>query len=127
MRSRSATLSLPLSQEDWRSAVRSFVGGEESEAFAVEVSIVADGLSTIASDSWASDARDSRDIAEGITQWIELRCESANTEHLEALISIWDHAPTRLMDYGAFEKSNSAASSGVANLQRLRGIWGRRR
>ena len=35
----SAILYLPLSQEDWRGAVRSFVGAEKRNIFAIEVSV----------------------------------------------------------------------------------------
>lgn len=85
----SAILYLPLSQEEWRSAVRSFVGAEKRNTFAVEVSLATPGGSTIALDSWMSGARTATDLAEGITDWIELRCESGSAGDLEAKISVW--------------------------------------
>jgi hypothetical protein len=89
-RDASAILYLPLSQEEWRNAVRSFVGAEKRHTFAVEVSIATPGGLTIALESWMSGARSATDLAEGIADWIELRCESSSTGELEATISVWD-------------------------------------
>ncbi|MGZ6174441.1 MAG: hypothetical protein ACXWML_05500 [Candidatus Binataceae bacterium] len=86
----SAILYLPLSQEDWQSAVLSFIGGEKRSNFAIEVSVAIPGGRTIALDSWTSGARTAIDLADGITGWIELRCESGGAEKLEATISVWD-------------------------------------
>jgi hypothetical protein len=86
----SAILYLPLSQDGWRDAVRSFVGAEKRNIFTVEVSVAKPDGRVIAFDSWASGARTVTDLAEGITEWIELRCESGSTEDLEATVSVCD-------------------------------------
>ena len=84
------TMSLPLSQEDWRNAVRSFIGSENRMAFAVEVCITASDGSNIAKENWISGERNAREIAEGVTEWIELRCDMPSAQPLEASISIFD-------------------------------------
>jgi hypothetical protein len=85
----SAVLSLSLSQESWRDAVRSFVAAEKRDVFQVEVSVDGPGSRIIALDSWMSGARSPRSMAEGIVDWIELRREIAGARDLEATISIW--------------------------------------
>jgi hypothetical protein len=89
----SAILYLPLSQEDWRGAVRSFVGAEKRNIFAIEVSVAKPGGCIIAFDSWTNDERTAADLAEGITKWIELHFEGI-TEDLEATISLCAPTPT---------------------------------
>ena len=84
----SAILYLPLSQDDWRDAVRSFVGGEKRNVFAIEVSVTKPGGRIIAFDSWTSSERTAANIAEGIAEWIDLRFESNRREDLEAIISV---------------------------------------
>jgi hypothetical protein len=84
----SAVLYLPLSQDDWRGAVRSFVGAEKRNAFAIEVSVAKPGGRIIAFDSWSNSERTAADLAEGIAEWIDLRFESNRTEDLEAIISV---------------------------------------
>jgi hypothetical protein len=71
-------------------AVRSFVGGERLEVFTVEVFIIANDACTVANEHWKIGDRNSRDIAEAITAWIELRCDIENTRDLEGVLSIWD-------------------------------------
>jgi hypothetical protein len=93
MRRASAVLCLPLSQEDWREAVRSFVGAEKRNVFAVEVSIAKPGGPIIAFDSWTNGERTAADLAEGIAEWIELHSEAV-TEDPEATISVCAPAPT---------------------------------
>ena len=82
---------LPLSQEDWREAVRSFVGAEKRNVFGIEVSVAKPDGSIIAFDSWTNSERSAVDLAEGIASWIELHSEAV-TESCEATISI--SAPT---------------------------------
>ena len=81
-----ATIFLPLSQNDWRDAVRSFVGNEKLEVFTAEVCITGE----VAKDYWRSGDRNAKDIAEGITEWVQLRRDADNGENLEVAISIWD-------------------------------------
>lgn len=90
MRNARATIFLPLSQDDWRDAVRSFVANEKLEIFTAEVCVTADGDRVIAKDHWRSGDRSATDIAEGITEWVELRRDAESAENLEVAISIWD-------------------------------------
>jgi hypothetical protein len=82
---------LPLFQEDWREAVRSFVSAEKRSVFGIDVSVAKSGGSIIAFDSWTNSERSAVDLAEGIASWIELHSEGM-TESCEATISI--SAPT---------------------------------
>jgi len=84
-----ATIFLPLSQDDWRDAVWSFVGNERLEFFTAEVCITGEGT-VVAKDYWRSGDRNAKDIAEGITEWVQLRRDADNGENLEVAISIWD-------------------------------------
>jgi hypothetical protein len=93
MRRASAVLCLPLFQEDWREAVRSFVGAEKRKVFAIEVSIAKPGGPIIAFDSWTKSERTAADLAEGIAEWTELHSEGV-TEDLEATISVCAPAST---------------------------------
>ena len=91
MASASAIMQLPLSQEEWREAVRSFVGAEKRSVFGIEVSVAKLGGPIIAVDSWTSGERSAVDLAEGIASWIDLHSGGV-TESREATISI--SAPT---------------------------------
>jgi hypothetical protein len=93
MRRVSAMLCLPLSQEDWREAVRSFVSAEKRNVFAIEVSIAISGAPIIAFESWPNSERTAADLAEGIAEWIELHSEAV-TEDAEATISVCAPAST---------------------------------
>ena len=90
MRNARATIFLPLSQKDWRDAVQSFVGNEKLEIFTAEVCLTTGDERVIAKDHWRSGDRNAREIAEGITEWVELRREVNSSESLEVAISIWD-------------------------------------
>jgi hypothetical protein len=72
----SAIFSLPLSQKNWRDAVRSFLCTEKRTVFAVKVSIERRDGSIVANESWTNDERNNADLADGIAEWIELRSES---------------------------------------------------
>ena len=96
MRNARATIFLPLSQEDWRDAVQSFVSNEKLEIFTAEVCLTAGGERVIAKDHWRSGDRNAREIAEGITEWVELRREVNSFESLEVAISIWDESALNL-------------------------------
>ena len=93
MRRASAILCLPLSQEDWREAVRSFVGAEKRNVFAIDVSIAEMDGPIIAFESWPNGERTAADLAEGVAEWIELHSE-AITEDAEATISVCAPAST---------------------------------
>jgi hypothetical protein len=88
-RNPSAVLSLPLSQESWRDAVRSFIAAEKRDIFEIEVSVTRSGDRIVALDSWMSGSRSAISMAEGIVDWIELRWEIAGAQDLEATISVW--------------------------------------
>ena len=89
----SAIMYLPLSQKEWREAVRSFVSAEKRNVFGIEVSVAKLGGAITAFDSWTSGECSVVDLAEGIANWIELHSEGV-TESREVTISISAPTPT---------------------------------
>jgi hypothetical protein len=81
-----AVFSLPLSQKNWRDAVRSFLSAERRAIFAISVNIAEKDGQVVAYESWTNDERTTADLAEGVADWIELRAENAPS--LEATITI---------------------------------------
>jgi hypothetical protein len=77
---------LPLSQTNWREAVRSFLSAERRTIFAISVNIAAKDGEGVAYESWTNDERSNAQLAEGVAEWIELRAESA--ANLEATITV---------------------------------------
>src|SRR5215472_1089734 len=100
-----AAIFLPLSQDDWRDAVRSFVGNEKLEFFTAEVCITGRGARVVAKDYWRSGDRNAKDIAEGITEWVQLRRDSYNGQNLEVAISIWDERTMNVSTLNARESA----------------------
>ena len=119
MRNARATIFLPLSQEDWRDAVRSFVANENLEIFTAEVCITAGDDRVIATDHWRSGDRNATDIADGITEWVELRRDGESAEDLEVAISIWDEQavePSRLDEAAGSEVKRQLLRRGLRKI-----------
>jgi hypothetical protein len=81
-----AVFSLPLSQKNWRDAVRSFLSAERRTIFAISVNIAEEDGNVIAHETWTNHERDASDLAEGVAEWIEVRTE--NAPNLEATITV---------------------------------------
>ena len=81
-----AVFSLPLSQQNWRDAVRSFLAAERRTIFAISVNIAEKDGKVLAHETWTNDERTAADLAEGVAEWIEVRAE--NAPNLEAIITV---------------------------------------